>query len=126
MSKCVILREDDRDLTMLVCELLEEQGYTVVCVTRLEDLLIEAARRSPCIALVDGSSPTEFDLWWLGNVLAKMGVPPVAFTAHASARTQFEADAGGYIGVVSKPFEADEFIALVNTICWDKEALVAS
>jgi DNA-binding NtrC family response regulator len=126
MSKCVILREDEADLAGLVRELLEDAGYTVIHVITVEDLLVEAARRVPCIALVDGMSPSSFDLWWLGPVLSKLGVPPVAFTAHASAREEFAADARGFVGVVSKPFDADEFVNLVDSICWEESREAAS
>jgi CheY-like chemotaxis protein len=50
MADCVLLREDDRDLIQLVHELLEDQGYTIVDVVSLEDLLVEATRRGPCVA----------------------------------------------------------------------------
>ena len=126
MANCVLLREDDRDLIQLVHELLEDQDYTVVDVVNLEDLLVEATRRGPCVALIDGTHPAGFDLWWLGPVLSKLGVPPIAFTAHASAQEQFEQDAHGYAGVQTKPFDADAFIDLVNSICWEHQQQVAS
>lgn len=126
MSNCVILREDDPDLTLLVRELLEESDYDVTHVISVEDLLAEAERRSPCVALIDGMSPSSFDLWWIGPELAKMGVPAVAFTAHASARKEFEADSHGFVGVISKPFDAEEFLAVVNSICWEDHQAVAS
>ena len=106
MSKCVILREDEPELAALVCELLEEADYTVVVVNEVEQLLVEAARRSPCVALIDGTSPTSFDLWWLGPKLVALGVPAVAFTAHVSAREEFEADNHDFAGIISKPFDA--------------------
>jgi DNA-binding NtrC family response regulator len=119
MSKPVVLLEDDEDLAELVVELLTDAGYGVFHVRDVESLLLEAARRSPCVALVDSTNPREFDLWWIGPKLVQMGVPPVAFTAHASAQTQFEADSQGYAGVVGKPFDADEFLQVVDTICWE-------
>ena len=120
-GKCVIVREDDVELTRLVRELLEEDGYTVIHVTSIQDLLVEAARRGPCLALIDGTSSTGFDLWWLGPVLSKLGVPPIAFTAHASAQAEFDADHSDYVGIVPKPFDMDGFISLVETICWEQE-----
>lgn len=119
-SKCVILREDDPELARLVSELLEEDGYAVLHVKSIQDLLIEAVRRAPCLALVDSTSSTSFDLWWLGPVLSKLGVPPIAFTAHATAQTEFAADRHDYVGIVPKPFEADAFVNLVETICWEE------
>lgn len=118
MGKTVILREDDRDLAALVLELLEDAGYKVVLTESIEETLAAAARNSPCLALIDGTSPTSFDLWWLGPELSKLGVPPIAFTAHASARADFQADSCGYVGVVGKPFDADEFLSLVDSVCW--------
>jgi DNA-binding NtrC family response regulator len=126
MSKCVILREDEADLAALVSELLGESGYTVIHVTSVQDLLIEASRRAPCVALVDGTSPSSFDLWWIGSVLSKLGVPSVAFTAHASAREEFATDPHGFVGVVSKPFDADDFVNLVDSICWEEPKVAVS
>jgi DNA-binding response OmpR family regulator len=126
MGKTVIVREDDRDLAQLVLELLEEQRYSVLVVTTVEELLVEARRHAPCVTLVDGSSPSEFDLWWVGQVLAELDAHPVVFTAHASARRQFDLDPHGFVGVVSKPFDADELLACVNSICWEGEQAAAS
>lgn len=126
MSKCVIVREDEPELAHLVRELLEDAGYQVIMVLEIEELLQEAARRSPCLALIDGASPSTFDLWWLGPKLNALGVPPIAFTAHASAVQQFAMDPSGYVGVVSKPFDADEFLNLVGTICWEEHQVAAS
>jgi DNA-binding NtrC family response regulator len=125
MANVVILREDDPDLTVLVIEILEDADYKVIHVVDVESLLALARQNSPCVALVDGTNPSGFDLWWLGPELAKLGVPPVAFTAHASARQQFEEDSHGYVGIISKPFDADEFLAVVNAICWEDHQAIA-
>jgi DNA-binding response OmpR family regulator len=124
--KCVILREDEPELAALVTELLEEAGYRVIVVETVEELLHEASQRSPCLALIDGTHPSSFDLWNLGPTLQAMDVPPVAFTAHSSAQQEFAADARGYVGIVSKPFDADEFVSLVNSICWEEHKAAAS
>lgn len=126
MTKCVLLLEDDADLAELVRDLLESVDYHVVHVTSVPALLQEADKRSPCVALVDATSSTSFDLWWLGPVLSRLGVPPVAFTAHMSARQEFERDRQGYVGVVAKPFDADEFIEVVRQICWEEHASAVS
>jgi DNA-binding NtrC family response regulator len=120
LDKCVIVREDEPDLARLVEELLQDVGYTVIKVLTIDELLWAAGQYSPCVALIDGQSPTTFDLWWLGPQLAELGVPPIAFTAHVSARAEFEQNPNGFVGVISKPFDADEFIELVNTICWEE------
>jgi DNA-binding response OmpR family regulator len=126
MNKCVILLEDDPDLAHLVRELLEESDYHVVHVTTMEELLVEAARRAPCVALLDSTNPKAFDLWSVGHKLVELGVPPIAFTAHASAKEEFEADAHGFVGLVTKPFDADEFIQIVDSICWEENHAAAS
>lgn len=126
MSGTVVLREDDPDLCNLVHELLEEQNFEVHDVIGIGELVEVCSRRSPCVALIDSTSPTEFDLWHLGSTLANIGVPAIAFTAHATARRQFEANSNGYVGVVSKPFDADEFITLVESICWEEHHAAAS
>lgn len=126
MSNRVILREDDEDLAALVREILEEEGYSVICVIEIPDLLEAARKTAPCVALLDGMSPTGYDLWWLGPELLALGVPPVAFTAHAGAINEFKRDRHGFVGVIGKPFDADEFVKVVNQICWDDHHAVAS
>jgi DNA-binding NtrC family response regulator len=126
MSKCVILREDDKDLTHLVREILEDAGYSVIHVVEIEELLAIARKSAPCVALLDGTSPTGYDLWWLGPQLLELGVPPVAFTAHAAALTEFEENSHGFVGVIGKPFDADEFVEVVNRICWEDHHAMAS
>jgi DNA-binding NtrC family response regulator len=126
LSKCVIVREDDPDLADLVRELLAEHGYTVFVVMQVEELLQEAARRAPCTALIDSTAPHRFDLWWLGERLQALGVPPIAFTAHSSAREEFEKDPHGFVGIISKPFDSQEFLDLVDSICWEENQCAAS
>lgn len=126
MTKQVIVREDDPDLAQLVDALLTDVGYAVTAVVEIEDLLTEAARLSPCVALVDSTGGSAFDLWWVGPKLRDLGVPALAFTAHASAREEFAADPRGYVGVVSKPFDAEEFIESINQICWEEHQAAAS
>jgi hypothetical protein len=82
--------------------------------------------RSPCVALIDSSDPSGFDLWWIGPKLNQLGVPPVAFTAHASAVEQFAREPHGFVGVIGKPFDADEFLDVVNAICWEDHHQAAS
>lgn len=120
MSKRVIVREDDADLAHLVGELLRDAGYIVTVAVEIPELLAEAARLTPCVALVDSTGGSSFDLWWVGPQLESLGVPALAFTAHASARAEFDAEPSGYVGVISKPFDADEFINTVNEICWEE------
>src|SRR5947209_17544229 len=106
-SKAVVMLEDEPDLAYLVTELLSEAQYRVFHVITVDQLLQEASRRSPCVALVDGLSPTEFDLWWVGPRLADLGVPPIAFTAHARAQRELEDDRRGFVGVIMKPFQSE-------------------
>jgi DNA-binding NtrC family response regulator len=126
MNKPLVLHEDDPDLRHLVHELLEDQSYDIYDTVTVEDVLTLAKRYSPCVALIDSTSPTEYDLWHLGPLLEAMGVPAIAFTAHASASRQFELDPHGFIGVLAKPFDANEFIDLVNSICWQESHVAAS
>lgn len=126
MPKHVVLLEDDPDLAQLVEELLLDVGYACSHVTTVEDLFRESASRAPCVALVDSTDPKEFDLWHVGTRLGQLGVPAVAFTAHASAQNQFAAGAPGFVGVVTKPFDADEFIGIVEAICWDDSQAAVS
>ena len=117
--KCVIVLDDDPDLVAMVTEILSYQDYHVVAVASPDELLDMAERRHPCVALVDGMNPARFDLWWLGPRLAALGVPPIAFTADGGARAAFEADAHDFVGVIAKPFDIDEFLRVVDTICWE-------
>lgn len=126
MDKVVIVREDEPELVDLIRELLEDAGYTVVPVLTVEELLREAVKRSPCVALIDGMNPIGFDLWWLGPVLSRLNVPGVVFTAHVSAVQEFERDPHEYIGIISKPFDADRFLDVVNSICWEEHQAAAS
>src|SRR5579872_7246652 len=119
MADVVLLLEDEPDLAGLVKEILGDEGYQVYHVTEVDQLLELAGRHRPCVALIDGKSPTRFDLWDLGPQLRALGVPPVAFTAHGSAEQEFRQDPRGYEAVIAKPFDANEFSDVVNSICWE-------
>lgn len=126
MSKCVLLLEDEPELASLVEELLTDAGFRVVHVPDVDGLLLAARQHSPCVALIDGGSRSHFDRWCIGPQLVELGVPPVAFTAHTSAQMEFEANSNGFVGIVTKPFDADEFIWLVQNICWQDGRAEAS
>jgi len=126
LSTCILVREDDEDLADLVMKLLEGDGYAPVLVASIQELLVEAVRRTPCAALVDGSSPTSYDMWWVGEVLSRLDVQALAFTGHASAQKDFEEDSHGFVGVVLKPFDVEDLLNEVHALCGPTREAAAS
>lgn len=121
-NEVVLVLEDNRDVATVVGELLADASYDVRVVESPEELLEEACRGGASVALVDSVDPSRFDLWWIGPRLVEAGVRPIVFSAHSDARSAFHEDPHGFVGVVSKPFEADELVRVVESACEDKPA----
>lgn len=124
-ARTVLVIDDDHDIARLVEALLTDECYDVAI---LHDLTPDAVARAvgreePDCILLDGESPKGFgSSWELSESLAVRGrpVPVVMFTAHgadeqeardgASARSR----AAHLSGVLSKPFDLDELIGVVE------------
>jgi len=125
LKNTVLVIDDDEDIATLVHEILSHEGYAVTTLQdeRVESIQEAVDRLEPnCILLDGGTGDGHGKSWETAALMASRipAIPVIMFTAHtwataeaaenASARSQ----AAGFAGQLSKPFEIDELISLVN------------
>lgn len=124
--KHVLVLDDDRDIAEMVQTILIDEGFRVSCLYDLrptEEMQAAVARLEPDCILLDGASPRGFATSWeLAEWLASRSrpVPVVMLTAHHVDREEAMLDvsarakAARFAGAIAKPFDIDEFAAMVH------------
>jgi CheY-like chemotaxis protein len=116
----ILLVEDDADVRGAVAEVLEEEGYEVVCAGNGEEALAAlASPAEPSAILLDLTMPV-MDGWTFRR--RQRSDPRLATipTVVISANFPNDARAVGALGadaVLSKPFDLDRLVATLDRIC---------
>jgi DNA-binding response OmpR family regulator len=124
---CVLLAEDDYELRSMVASVLRREGFDVVEVHNGTELLEQVGS-----CLLDRKHHMRFDLIITDlrmpgksgldilNGLDQGGIttPVLLMTAFGDERTRALARRFGAVGVLDKPFDLDDLIALVAEAVW--------
>ncbi len=131
---CVIVADDDRDMRALMSRLLVQEGYEVrpfsAGDTVLEHIGGCFARtgskvRRPDVVVVDICMPGLSGLELLrGLRKAETGIPFVVVTARLDPEARRLAGEYGAAAFLTKPFEAQDFLAVVNAATAVSEQLL--
>jgi signal transduction histidine kinase len=124
-SRSVLLVEDDPALTTLVADVLSGAGYHPVTIANHSEIEAAVDRWQPRCVILDGEVPAtgESRTWDDAAAIrrAHPSLPVVIFTAdgaslaEARAATSPRSRAAGFVGIISKPFVVDEFLATVRS-----------
>jgi DNA-binding response OmpR family regulator len=124
---CVLLAEDDHELRSILATALRREGFNVVEVRNGNELLEQVGS-----SLLDRRHRVRFDLIITDlrmpgksgldilNGLDQGGVttPVLLMTAFGDERTRALARRFGAVGVLDKPFDLDQLIALAAEAIW--------
>jgi DNA-binding response OmpR family regulator len=124
---CLLLAEDDYELRSMVASALRREGFDVVEVRNGNELLEQVGS-----SLLDRKHRMRFDLIITDlrmpgksgldilNGLDQGGIttPVLLMTAFGDERTHALARQFGAVGVLDKPFDLDDLIALVAEAVW--------
>jgi DNA-binding response OmpR family regulator len=124
-APAVLIVDDDHDLAELVRMVLDDEGFAV---TNLHDLTVDAVRAAvgrlePDCVLLDGQSPLDYGASWAIAAWLhqrERPIPVVMFTGHDLSRDEAEgqdsarSQAAAFAGILPKPFELDELLAVVR------------
>jgi DNA-binding response OmpR family regulator len=124
---CVLLAEDDHELRSLVASTLRREGFNVVEARNGTELLEQVGS-----SLLDRKHRVRFDLIITDlrmpgksgldilNGLDQGGIttPVLLMTAFGDERTHVLARRFGAVGVLDKPFDLDQLIALAAEAIW--------
>jgi len=114
----VLLIEDDASIRELVCSVLDDDGVRVVTATNHGEALTALTTARVGLILTDtvgGSWEAHSDHWADLDKLRRVAgsTPTIIFTAHPP-RAFDGYEEHGFAGLISKPFDIDEFLATVR------------
>ncbi len=115
MSKYVLIAEDDADIALILCDVLESEGYEVRTTVGPEALRA-AEERCPDVALLDYQMPGMDGVTvarHLRERAATKNVPIVAMTA--ATRAQRVCAEMGADACIGKPFDLDRLLQVVES-----------
>ena len=115
-KQCILLVDDDPNISHLVRLYLEKEGYAVTEAARGDDALVSFQKEVPDLVLLDVMLPGKDGLEVLREIRKTSKVPVIMLTAKDET---FDKVLGLELGAddyISKPFDAKEVIARIKAI----------
>lgn len=115
MSQCVVVIDDERDVLDVVCEVLEMENFTVICLDRPELLEVSVGARHPDLFLIDimlhGQSGVE-----VAEDLRRRGYATTPMLAMSASRlmSHFASQSGVFQDAIDKPFDIAALVECVR------------
>ena len=117
MNQLILVVEDDATMQKMALKILRTRGFNGELAHNGREAVAMAAALKPALILMDLSLP-EMNGWEATRALkadpALAHIPVVAITAHAMVGDRETALAAGCSECLTKPYELDELIALVE------------
>ena len=117
MNQLILVVEDDAIMQKMALKILRSRGFSCELAVTGRDALTKAATFRPGLILMDLSLP-EMNGWEATRALKAdpklAGIPVVAVTAHAMVGDRETAIAAGCAECVTKPYELEELINVVE------------
>jgi CheY-like chemotaxis protein len=117
MNQLILVVEDDAIMQKMALKILRSRGFSCELAVTGRDALTKAATLRPGLILMDLSLP-EMNGWEATRALKAdpklADIPIVAVTAHAMVGDRETAIAAGCAECVTKPYELDELINVVE------------
>src|SRR5205807_10527298 len=117
MSQLILVVEDDATMQKMALKILRSRGFRSELAKNGREAVAMAAALKPGLILMDLSLP-EMNGWEATRALKAdrtlAHIPVVAITAHAMVGDRETAIAAGCAECLTKPFELEELIALVE------------
>ena len=111
----VLIIDDEKNLVSSLMFSLEEEGMTVFAAYEGKDGLAEIENRSPDVVLLDLKLPDQSGFDVLDRIQT-LSAPPITImiSAHGDTRAAVEAVKKGAQDYITKPFDLDELILLIQ------------
>ncbi len=115
MPTTILFYEDDPNIRLLVTDLLEENGYTVIGTDSLQEGEAEVVCRKVDLFLADSDESSKeraLEVYHRICGVAERDIPVIIFTAHRVLRE--EAEEAGCADVIQKPFDIDDLLRQIE------------
>jgi len=115
-ERTVLVLDDDRDVSEMVKELVEEQGYRAICAGNGREALAVLERERPCLMLIDVFMPVMNGIEFLRAIkrnAALAGIPRVIMTAANDQMIGVKED----VSVLYKPVDFESLKRILHKYC---------
>ena len=116
----ILVADDSRAMRMIVVRTLRQAGFSGHDVIEAEDgrqALRLAASESPDLILSDWNMPEMTGIEFLRALRASGSGTPFCFiTSEGSEEMRMTAEAGGALGLITKPFDAESFADMLGSV----------
>ena len=117
MKSEILVIDDNADIRFLICNILEENGYTIRSAANYEQAVKEITTKLPNLAIVDikldKSDKDGMDLLKL-LIDKDKSLPVIMISGHANVQVAVEAIRIGAYEFVEKPFSSDKLLNYVK------------
>ena len=117
MLKEILVIDDNPDIRLLVCNILEEQNFKVRTAANYDQAFFEINKRLPDLAIVDIKldKPDKDGIDLLKLIIKKnKNIPVIMISGHATVKVAVEAIQLGAYEFIEKPFSKEKIINYVN------------
>ena len=117
MLKEILVIDDNPDIRLLVCNILEEQNFKVRTAANYDQAVFEINKRLPDLAIVDIKldKPDKDGIDLLKLITKKnKNTPVIMISGHATVKVAVEAIRIGAYEFIEKPFSKEKIINYVN------------
>ncbi len=112
----ILVVEDDADIRLLLCRLLEREGYEVAAVGDALGAMEQLGAGDPSLVLLDVGLPDVDGMELLGRIRARSAVPVIMLTGRTTEDDRIAGLRRGADDYVAKPFSAGELVARVQSV----------
>ncbi len=120
----LLIVDDEKSLREMLQMLFHRQGFEVSIAANLTEGLAAALRSNPDVILCDIKMPDGNGLDLLRKVREEnLPTPVIMITAHTSTEDAVEAMKRGAVDYISKPFNNDELVLVVQRAVGEKQLL---
>ena len=112
----VLVLDDDRDVSEMVKDLVEEQGFRAICAGNGREALAMLERERPCLMLIDVFMPVMNGVQFLRAIksnAALAGIPRVLMTAANDQMIGVKED----VSVLYKPVDFESLKRILHKYC---------
>ena len=110
----ILIVEDDRHIASLLSNLAEAGGYQALCAKNCAEGLLMFSSHLPDLVLLDLGLPDQDGSEIIRSVRERSGVPIIVLSARSDEQEKVAALDLGANDYVTKPFGAEELMALLN------------
>lgn len=115
MSQTILIVEDKESMSLMLKEALSKEGFRVLCARSAEEAADILKGQRPDLVLTDLKLPGKDGMSMLSTVKDATPLTPVVImTAYGSIETAVRAIKEGAFDFITKPFDIDHLIMLIN------------